>query len=53
MAWWIWVLIGVGVLLMIVDWLIVMGADPRNWKGGIKEDEHRRICRQSDFDPED
>lgn len=48
MAWWIWVLIGVGVLLAIMDWLIVMGADPRKWKGGMREYEHRGIRNESD-----
>jgi hypothetical protein len=41
MAWWVWVLIGGAGVLLIVDWLIVMGADPRKWKGGMREyDEH-------------
>lgn len=31
MAWWIWAAAGAAVL--IIDWLIVMGADPRRWKG--------------------
>ena len=32
MNWWIWAAAGAAVLLFI-DWLIVMGADPRKWKG--------------------
>ena len=38
MAWWIWALIGGVALLLIADWVIVMGADPRKWKGGMKDD---------------
>ena len=37
MAWWIWAAIGITVACFIVDWLIVMGADPRKWKGGGQE----------------
>ena len=34
MDWWIWgVIIGAAIFL-VVDWFIVMGADPRRWKGG-------------------
>lgn len=35
MNWWIWAVAGAAVLLFI-DWLIVMGADPRKWKGKKK-----------------
>ena len=31
--WWI-VLAVLWVILFVIDWLIVMGADPRRWKGG-------------------
>ena len=34
MAWWVWLIIGVAAVSIAVDWLIVMGADPRKWKGG-------------------
>ena len=47
MEWWIWALIGSAVLLIIVDWIIVMGADPRKWKGGMREYEHGEIRGQS------
>lgn len=33
MAWWVWTTIIVAIVLA-VDWLVVMGADPRRWKGG-------------------
>ena len=52
MAWWVWVLIGGAGVLLIVDWLIVMGADPRKWKGGMREYEHSGIRRESDHDSE-
>lgn len=36
MDWWIWaVAIGAAVFL-IIDWFIVMGINPRKWKGGEK-----------------
>ena len=37
MAWWIWAVIGIAAAFLIADWLIVMGADPRKWKGGGQE----------------
>ena len=40
MAWWVWVLIGGAGALLVVDWLIVMGPDPRTWKGGMREYEY-------------
>jgi hypothetical protein len=46
-AWWVWVLIGAAAVLLIADWLIVMGADPRKWKGGMK-DEYRGIRNKPD-----
>lgn len=33
-----WIVIGVMVAIGIADWLIVMGADPRRWKGGDVDD---------------
>ena len=42
MAWWIWVIIGASAALLIVDWIIVMGVDPRQWKGGMREYEHNK-----------
>ena len=44
MTWIGWTVIGVVVVLIIIDWLIVMGTNPKNWKGGEK-DEQRRIRR--------
>ena len=37
MAWWVYVLIVLAVAVLAADWLIVMGADPRKWKGGRRE----------------
>ena len=37
MEWWIWMLIAIAALFFILDWIIVMGADPRKWKGGDKK----------------
>lgn len=31
MDWWIWV-----VIILAIDWVIVMGANPHRWKGGGK-----------------
>jgi len=36
--WWFWVMIGVMIVCLIADWLIVMGADPRRWKGGKRHE---------------
>lgn len=37
MSWWIWaVAIGAAVFL-IIDWFIVMGPHPKDWKGGRKK----------------
>ena len=33
MSWWDWAIAGSVVAIIIIDWLIVMGADPRRWKG--------------------
>ena len=38
MEWWIWAAIGAAVVLMMaVDWIIVMGTDPKKWKGSKKQ----------------
>lgn len=29
-----WIVIGLIAALLVLDWLIVMGTDPRRWKGG-------------------
>ena len=34
--WWAWMIIGIIIVFMAVDWVVVMGADPRRWKGGKK-----------------
>lgn len=34
---WIWVVIIIAVIMLAVDWVIVMGRDPRKWKGGEKD----------------
>ena len=42
--WWIWVIVVIAAVMLVVDWLIVMGADPRRWKGGktpTKKPENR------------
>ena len=33
MSWIWWVAIILGVAMLVIDWIIVMGADPRRWKG--------------------
>ena len=42
---WLWVLLGVAVVFGTIDWFIVMGKNPKNWKGGKKDGDvetHRR-----------
>ena len=39
MEWWIWAAIIAAVVFLAVDWFIVMGVDPRRWKGGGKHGE--------------
>ena len=36
MSWIGWAAIGLAVAIFVIDWLIVMGSDPRKWKGGRK-----------------
>jgi hypothetical protein len=38
MTWWIWAAVGVMAAILMIDWLIVMGKDPRGWKGGKKDE---------------
>jgi hypothetical protein len=38
MTWEIWTVIGVVAVLFIFDWLIVMGINPKKWKGGKKDE---------------
>ena len=37
MEWWIWVAIAVAAVMLAINWIIVMGMDPRKWKGGKNE----------------
>ena len=36
MDWWIWAVIIIAAIMLAVDWVIVMGANPHRWKGGGK-----------------
>lgn len=48
MTWVGWLVVGVAVAGFVIDWLVVMGADPRRWKGGDIEDidsEYRKERR--------
>ena len=36
MEWWIWAVVGTATIMLVIDWVIVMGADPKKWKGGGK-----------------
>jgi len=51
--WWIWVVIVLSVFVLAVDWVIVMGADPRRWKGGMREYEHTEPGGRTDHEDED
>ena len=37
MSWVFWISVGIYVLILIVNWIIVMGRDPKKWKGGTKD----------------
>ena len=37
MKWYDWVILGIFVAALVVDWFIVMGANPKHWKGGKKD----------------
>ena len=37
MDWWIWAVVIIATVLLLIDWVIVMGADPRRWKGSGKK----------------
>ena len=41
MRWWVYVA-AIAVVFLVVDWIIVMGADPRRWKGGKSDDHSKR-----------
>ena len=34
MPWWLWLVIILTGIFLIVDWFIIMGPDPHQWKGG-------------------
>ena len=34
MEWWIWVIIVVTAVVLVIDFAIIGGMDPRKWKGG-------------------
>lgn len=36
---WIWIVCIGALVMLVVDWLIVMGFDPRKWRGGGKNDK--------------
>ena len=36
-----WIVIGVMAVMFVVDWLIVMGTNPRRWKGGDRDESDR------------
>lgn len=38
MSWWIWAAVGLMAAIMLGAWLIVMGMDPHEWKGGRKDE---------------
>lgn len=33
MPWWGWVIIGVMAVCTAVDWIVIMGVNPRRWRG--------------------
>ena len=37
MTWIGWTVAGVVLAFLVLDWLIVMGTDPKKWKGGRKQ----------------
>ena len=37
MTWIGWLAIGLMAAILVLDWLIVMGTDPKKWKGGRKQ----------------
>ena len=41
MEWWIWTAVGVAAVMLLIDWMIVMGVNPRKWKGGGNKDGKR------------
>lgn len=37
MTWIGWLAVGLIAAVFILDWVIVMGTDPKRWKGGRKQ----------------
>ena len=37
MSWMGWAAIGFAIAIFVLDWIVVMGADPHKWKGGRKK----------------
>ena len=33
---WLWAIIITVLILLVADWIIVMGINPKHWKGGEK-----------------
>ena len=42
MNWTEWIIIGAIIAALIIDWFIVMGPDPKKWKGGGGNENHQR-----------
>jgi hypothetical protein len=40
--WMVWIIIGAIIAALIIDWFIVMGPDPKKWKGGGGNENHKR-----------
>lgn len=38
MEWWIWAVVIVTAVFLVVDWFIIMGVNPREWKGEKRND---------------
>ena len=32
--WWMWIVIAAWGITFVADWLVILGWDPREWKGG-------------------
>ena len=42
MDWWIIAVAVIASVLLVIDWFIVMGRNPRHWKGGEKNGNKTR-----------
>lgn len=45
MEWWIWAAAIGAAVFLVIDWFIVMGTNPRDWKGGVQDDRNKRPDR--------